>query len=259
MAGCSHASRRLQPGRPGARPGDDPVLGHAAATPNSCAPRHGPFVVGSGVRFLRVFANADNPGQDILLRLYRDAALVATSLNVGFTPGRFSTSRPAERRGQLLRRGLRLRDASSSRGPTARSRSTTRRPRIRTLRGGRCSRPTRRSPLAGDPWGNPSTDTRDLWCWDAGEAGRLRQGRRQPRLACPVGSQRSDERSDVDHDREQRGHRNVLEPIRSSPSPPGYRPTSPSRDYLYRGRTTGSSGPRAYAGSPGPRGTTRQR
>ena len=28
-------------------------------------------------------------------------------------------------------------------------------------------------PLArssGDPWGNPSTDTRDLWCWDAGEA-----------------------------------------------------------------------------------------
>ena len=97
--GASHLRRRagrpgactlpggLQPGRPGARPGDDPVLGDAARRrPNSCAPRHGPFVVGSGVRFLRVFANADNPGQDILLRLYRDAALVATSLNVGFTP-----------------------------------------------------------------------------------------------------------------------------------------------------------------------------
>ena len=26
------------------------------------------------------------------------------------------------------------------------------------------------APLPGDPWGNPSTDTRELWCWDAGEA-----------------------------------------------------------------------------------------
>ena len=26
------------------------------------------------------------------------------------------------------------------------------------------------APLSGDPWGNPNTDTRELLCWDAGEA-----------------------------------------------------------------------------------------
>ena len=134
-----------------------PFSGTLLTTPNSCAPRHGPFVVGSGVRFLRVFANADNSGQDILLRLYRDAAIVAQS-DIGFTPEAIQYAPtggvPAGNYFAevcVFGTPLRAADVHGHRSP-----STTRPRRTRTWLGGSCSRPTRRSaPILRRPVGEP--------------------------------------------------------------------------------------------------------
>ena len=54
-----------------------PFAGELPPVNAGCAPMHGPFAVGAGVRFLRVFADADGVGQDIVLRLYFGTTLVA--------------------------------------------------------------------------------------------------------------------------------------------------------------------------------------
>ena len=88
------------------------------------------------------------------------------------------------------------------------------------------------APILGDPWGNPSTDTRELWCWDAGEAADCDK---------VVGNLAS--RAPWDHN--VRTNTPTLTTIGNNavtatswvnsevPSPPGYRPTSPSRDYVF--------------------------
>jgi len=62
-----------------------PFSGELPPVNGGCAPRHGPFAVGSGVRFLRVFADADGVGQDIVLRLFFGTTLVAVG-DVFFEP-----------------------------------------------------------------------------------------------------------------------------------------------------------------------------
>ncbi len=202
--------------------------------PLSCAPRHGPFAVGPGVRFLRVFANADNPGQDILLRLYLDTTLVATSLNVGFTPeaiqyepaggvpaGNYFAEvcvfgTPLEPR--TYTGTFTIDDTPAPHPYLARWQVFPANPPLATM--------------LGDPWGNPSTDTRELWCWEGGDASDCNR---------VVGNLAS--RAPWDHDL--RANAPTLTTIGNNavtatswqhpfvPSPPGYRPTSPSRDYLY--------------------------
>jgi extracellular elastinolytic metalloproteinase len=211
-----------------------PFSGTLLTTPNSCAPRHGPFVVGSGVRFLRVFANADNPGQDILLRLYLDATLVATSPDVGFTPEAIQYSptggvsagnyfaevcvfgTPLEPR--TYTGTFTIDDTAAPHPYLARWQVFPANPPL--------------APILGDPWGNPNTDTRELWCWDAGEAADCNE---------VVGNLAS--RAPWDHN--VRVNAPTLTTIGNNavsatswshpfvPSAPGYRPTSPSRDYLY--------------------------
>ena len=200
-----------------------PFSGTLPTTPNSCAPRHGPFVVGSGVRFLRVFANADNPGQDILLRLYRDAAIVAQS-DVGFTPEAIQYAPtggvPAGNYfAEVCAFGTPIEPRTYT-GTFTIDDSPAPAPYLSRWKVFPANPPL--APILGDPWGNPSTDTRETWCWDAGEAAELRQGRRQPRLARAVGPQRQGERSDADDDRA----------TTRSPRRPGRTPMSPSPPQL---------------------------
>ena len=211
-----------------------PFTGTLLTTPNSCAPRHGPFVVGSGVRFLRVFANADNPGQDILLRLYRDAALVATSLNVGFTPEAIQYEPtggvpPGNYFAEVCVFGTPLEPRTYT-GTFTIDDTPAPHPYLARWQVFPANPPL--ATIAGDPWGNPSTDTRDLWCWDAGEAADCDK---------VVGNLAS--RAPWDHN--VRANTPTLTTIGNNavtatswvhpfvPSPPGYRPTSPSRDYLF--------------------------
>jgi extracellular elastinolytic metalloproteinase len=211
-----------------------PFSGTLPTTMDSCAPRHGPFVVGPGVRFLRVFANADNPGQDILLRLYRDVALVAVSPNVGFTPEAIHYEPtggvpPGNYFAEVCVFGTPLEPRTYS-GTFTIDDTPAPHPYLARWQVFPANPPL--APLLGDPWGNPSTDTRELWCWDAGEAADCDR---------VVGNLAS--RAPWDHSVRANaptlttiGNNAVTATSWNHPfvvSPPGYRPTSPSRDYLY--------------------------
>jgi extracellular elastinolytic metalloproteinase len=202
--------------------------------PLSCAPQHGPFAVGPGVRFLRVFANADNPGQDILLRLYRGTTLVATSLNVGFTPEAIQYEpaggvpvgdyfaevcvfgAPLEPR--TYTGTFTIDDTPAPHPYLARWQAFPANPPLATV--------------LGDPWSNPTTDTRELWCWDGGDASDCDR---------VVGNLAS--RAPWDYNL--KANAPTLTTIGNNavsatswnhpfvPSPPGFRPTSASRDYLF--------------------------
>jgi extracellular elastinolytic metalloproteinase len=210
-----------------------PFSGTLPTTANSCAPRHGPFVVGSGVRFLRVFANADNPGQDILLRLYRDAVIIAQS-DVGFTPEAIQYAPtggvpPGNYFAEVCAFGTPI-EPRTYNGTFTIDDSPAPHPYLSRWQVFPANPPL--APILGDPWGNPSTDTRELWCWDAGEAADCDK---------VVGNLAS--RAPWDHN--VRANAPTLTTIGNNavtatswvnsevPSPPGYRPTSPSRDYLF--------------------------
>ena len=207
-----------------------------------------------------MFANADNPGQDILLRLYRDAALVATSANVGFTPEAIQYEPPAACRPATTSPRSASSGRLSSRGrTTAFTIDDTPAPHPYLARWQVFPANPPLAPLPGDPWGNPSTDTRELWCWDAGEAADCDK---------VVGNLAS--RAPWDHN--VRANAPTLTTIGNNavtatswahpfvPSPPGYRPTSPSRDYLYPWTNDWFLGDcEPTPGALGRPGTTRQR
>ena len=131
----------------------------------------------------------------------------------------------------------------SSRGPTpGRSRSTTRPLRTRTSRGGRSSRRTRRSlTLTSDPWDNPSTDTRELWCWEEGDASDCDR---------VVGNLASRGPWDFNFKANAATNTTIGNNANAAtswthpflPSPPQFRPVSPRGTTCSRGRTTGSGG-----------------
>ncbi len=210
-----------------------PFSGTLPTTANSCAPAHGPFAVGAGVRFLRVFANADNPGQDILLRLFRDTTLVAVSPDVGFTPeaiqyqpaggvpaGNYFTDvcvfgTPLEPR--TYTGTFTIDDSPAPHPYLARWQVFPANPPLTTL--------------PGYPWGNPSTDTRELWCWDGGDAADCDR---------VVGNLAS--RGPWDYNF--KANASTLTTVGNNAnaatswthsevrSPPAHMPTSPTRDYL---------------------------
>jgi hypothetical protein len=145
--------------------------GELPATDGGCGPRHGPYTVaeGAGVRAIDVYANADTPTQDIVLRLYRGTTLVVeadtflTPERIRYTPtggvpaGDYfvevcefaNGTPPVEPRTYS---GTITLDTSPPPAPyTARWRTFGGTPLHNTL-------PT-------DPWDNPDTDVREDWCW----------------------------------------------------------------------------------------------
>ncbi len=214
-----------------------PFSGTLPATDGGCAPRNGPFAVGPGVRFLRVFANANTPAQDIVLHLYLDTTLIA-SADTGFTPevihyepaggvppGNYFVevcefgpdgAPPVEPRGYTGT--FTIDDTAAPHPYLARWQVFPANPPL--------------NQLPAYPWNNPSTDTRELWCWEQGDAADCDR---------VVGNLAS--RGPWDYNF--KANAPTLTTVGNNavtatswthpfvPSPPQYRPTSPSRDYLY--------------------------
>ena len=158
--------------------GSPPVFtfsGELPAADGACDERKGPYTVNadSHVRAIDVFASADNPLQDIVLRLYFGTTLVATAdtLNSperiryapsgGVPPGDYfvevcefddtANTPPVEPR---TYRGTVTLDTTAAPAPyLARWKVFPANPPLHTIQ--------------GDPWNHPSTDTRELWCWRA--------------------------------------------------------------------------------------------
>jgi hypothetical protein len=214
-----------------------PFSGTLPPVDGGCAPRNGPFTVGSGVRFLRVLANADTPAQDIILKLYRDATLIAQS-DTGFTPevihyepaggvppGTYFAevcefgpdgAPPVEPRGYTGT--FTIDDTAAPHPYLARWQAFPANPPL--------------NQLPAFPWDNPSTDTRELWCWEPGDAADCDR---------VVGNLAS--RGPWDYNFKANaptlttvGNNAVTATSWEHPfvlSPPQFRPTSSSRDYLF--------------------------
>jgi hypothetical protein len=213
-----------------------PFSGELPPVNGGCAPRHGPFAVGSGVRFLRVFADADGVGQDIVLRLFFGTTLVAVAdvfiepevihyaPTGGVPAGDYSVEvcefagQPGPVEPRTYTGTFTIDDTAAPHPYLARWQVFPANPPLATL--------------PADPWGNPSTDTRELWCWEPGEA-----------TDCDrvVGNLASRGPWDFNF----KANAPTLTTIGNNanaatswthpflPAPPQFRPTSPSRDYLY--------------------------
>ena len=212
-----------------------PFSGELPPVNGGCAPRHGPFAVGSGVRFLRVFADADGVGQDIVLRLFFGTTLVAVG-DVFFEPevihyapmggvpaGDYSVevcegaAPPGPLEPRTYTGTFTIDDTAAPHPYLARWQVFPANPPLATL--------------PADPWGNPSTDTRELWCWEPGEAADCDR---------VVGNLASRGPWDFNF----KANAPTLTTIGNNanaatswthpflPSPPQFRPTSPTRDYL---------------------------
>jgi extracellular elastinolytic metalloproteinase len=213
-----------------------PFSGTLPATDGGCAPQNGPFTVGSGVRFLRIFANADTPAQDIILRLYFGTTRIATA-DTGFTPevihyepaggvppGDYFAEvcefpdgdPPIEPRG--FTGTFTIDDTPAPHPYLARWQVFPANPPLATL--------------PADPWGNPSTDTRELWCWTEGDSDDCDR---------VIGNAASRAPWDFNFRANAATNTTIGNNANSAtswehpfvPSPPQFRPVSASRDYLF--------------------------
>jgi hypothetical protein len=154
--------------------GPPPVFEFTGTLPpadGACDTRKGPYSVEADdhVRAIEVFANADAPLQDIVLRLYQGTTEVAEADAIttperiryspagGVPPGEYfvevcefeDASVPVEPR---TYRGTVTLDTSAAPAPyTARWTVFGANPPLHTL--------------PADPWNHPNTDTRERWCW----------------------------------------------------------------------------------------------
>jgi extracellular elastinolytic metalloproteinase len=213
-----------------------PFSGELPPVNGGCAPRHGPFAVGSGVRFLRVFADADGIGQDIVLRLFFGTTLVATgdvfiepevihyAPTGGVPPGDYSVEvcefagQPGPVEPRTYTGTFTIDDTAAPHPYLARWEVFPANPPLATL--------------PADPWGNPSTDTRELWCWESGEASDC------DRVVGNLASRgpwdfnfKANAPTLTTNGNNANSATSWTHPF--LPSPPQFRPTSPSRDYLY--------------------------
>jgi extracellular elastinolytic metalloproteinase len=220
--------------------GPPPVFeftGELPAADGACDTRKGPYTVTADahVRAIDVFANADAPLQDIILRLYHGTTRVAQADTLatperiryapagGPAPGDYFVEvceadddvPPIEPR---TYRGTVTLDTTSAPAPYL----------------ARWSVFPANPPLAqldSDPWNNPSTDTRERWCW------------RQSPADCDraIGNQAS--RAPWDHDVRSNlptsttiGNNAVTAESWTHPflpSPTQFRPVSATRDYTF--------------------------
>ena len=139
-----------------------PALRHAPRADGGCDAQKGPFTVaaGDGVRAIDVFANADSPLNDIVLKLFSGTTLVAEADTIT-TPERI---RYAPAGGvpagdyfvQVCDFGdgaARGRSRAPTPAPSARQQPRRRRP---TSRAGRLPGQPAAQPAASDPWDNPT-------------------------------------------------------------------------------------------------------
>jgi len=148
-----------------------PFSGTVPATDGACAPRNGPFTVPPGVRALDGFAAAAIPTNDVVLNLYFGTTLILSADTLfspeqfhyepvgGVPPGAYSIEvcdfadgaawqAPTTYTGHLT-----LDDTPAPPPYLAKWKTFPANPPLPLL--------------PSDPWANPSTDTRETWCWRA--------------------------------------------------------------------------------------------
>jgi hypothetical protein len=214
-----------------------PFSGELAATDGACGPRHGPYTVGAGVRALSGFAAATDPFNDVVFKLFlgasTDPLITADTL---FSPEQFRYA-PAGGvpPGDYFVQVCDFADGA----PWAEPRTYTGTVTIDDSPAppaywARWKVFPANPPLALNaifPWGHPSTDTREVWCW-----------RSAPGCDRVVGNLAS--RSPWDYDARANvttfttsGNNNKAATSWTNgtqPSPPQFMPVSnPNRDYVY--------------------------
>jgi hypothetical protein len=152
---------------------NETFTGTLPATDGACDTRKGPYTVGASdsVRAIDVFADADTPAQDIILNLYRGTTKVASSDTLR-TPERIryepSGGVPA---GDYFAEVCEFPDGAppveprTYHGTIDFDTSTPPAPYLARWSLFPANPPL--ATLARDPWNNPSTDTRQEWCWQA--------------------------------------------------------------------------------------------
>ena len=213
--------------------------GALPAADGGCAPQHGPYAVaaGAGVRAIDVFANADMPTQDIVLRLYRGTTLVAQADTLT-TPERIRYAPaggcPA---GDYFVEVCEFRDGTPPVEPRTYTGTITlddsAPPAPYTARWRDFRATPLHNTLAADPWSNPDTDIREDWCWKASANA----------ADCDevVGNLAS--RAPWDHDVKANATTNTTIGNNANtaeawtnpngPGPTQFRPVSPARDYTF--------------------------
>ena len=209
--------------------------GELPATDGGCAGRHGPYPAGAGVRAIDVYANADVPAQDIVLRLYRGDTLVAQADTLT-TPERIryapAAGVPA---GDYFVQVCEFGDGTPPVEPRTYSGTITvddsAPPSPFTARWRDFPGTPLHNTLTSDPWNNPDTDTREDWCW--------KQGATAADCDEIVGNLAA--RAPWDHDAKANtatyttlgNNARSQESWRAPGVPSGFRPTSPTRDYAF--------------------------
>jgi hypothetical protein len=167
-AGAAPKARAAQATPP---PATTPFTGALPATDGACDTQKGPFTVAAdgGVRAIDVFANAENPGNDIVLKLFRGTTEVAEADTLR-TPERIRYSPvggvPA---GDYFAQVCEFGDGNAPTAPLAYTgtfvldTSPAPAPYLARWRAFPANPPL--NPLAADPWNNPSTDRRENLCW----------------------------------------------------------------------------------------------
>ena len=154
---------------------DETFTGTLPATDGACDTRKGPYTVGPDdkVRAIDGFADADTPAQDIILRLYRGDTRIVQADTVR-TPERFryepSGGVPA---GDYYLEVCEYPDGTPPVEPRTYHGTvdfdTSTAPAAYLARWSLFGANPPLNTLASDPWNTPSTDTRQKWCWRAGE------------------------------------------------------------------------------------------
>jgi extracellular elastinolytic metalloproteinase len=213
-----------------------PFSGTLPTTDGGCAPRNGPFAVGAGVRFLRIFVNADTPAQDIFIRLFRGTTLIAVA-DTGFTPEVIHYE-PAGGvpPGDYFVETCEFPDGAPPIEPRTFTGTFTiddtpaPHPYLARWQVFPANPPV--AQLTSDPWNNPSTDTREIWCWEEGDADDCDR---------VVGNSASRGPWDFNFKANAPTNTTIGNNANSATSwehpfvvsPPQFRPVSASRDYLF--------------------------
>jgi len=146
-----------------------PFTGEVPAANAACDVKKGPFAVPAGNRALDLFVNATRPDNDVLIRLFFGTTLI-NETDTGITPEAFHYE-PAGgvppgdyfvqvcdfpggggwAAPQTYAGTLTLDDTAAPIPSWAQWKVFPANPPL--------------NPIGAFPWGNPSTDTRELWCW----------------------------------------------------------------------------------------------
>jgi extracellular elastinolytic metalloproteinase len=201
----------------------------------SCGPDH-TFAVGDGVRALDGFADADVPTNDVVLFLLKDGEVLVEADTL-FTPESFHYEpEGGVEPGNYVVRVCDFEDGSgwteprTYQGTFTIDDSPAPPPYLARWKAFPANPPL--ATLPADPWNNPSTDTREVWCWRQGNPGDC------DRIVGNLAS-----RGPWDHDHKANSPTFTTEGnnARSAtswedpflPSPPQYQPTSSGRDYSF--------------------------